>query len=160
MMTFLNLVSLNHESLYHGIYRYCKLKQKNSQRLFFEHDCLKISLCTYQLFPPWQGGQEDPRELNCSNSPWSNSLLKGRNCLSNSLLSEPDTMIKNQNLNGQVPQTLDAIICQISAPQAANPINFLRVACPPVVETLHRCITTICILCNQLATSVQNGHYM
>ena len=67
-------------------------------------------------------------------------------------------MIKDQNLNYQVPQTLDAIICQISAPQAANPINFLRVACHPVVETLHRCIIAICILCNQSATSVRNGH--
>ena len=85
---------------------------------------------------------------------------QGQKLLSNSLLSEPNTIIKDQYLNGQVPQTLDAIICQISAPQAANPINFLRVACPPVVETLHRCITTICILCNQSATSVQNGHYM
>ena len=98
------------------------------------------------------------RELNFSNSPCSNSLPKGRNCLSNSLLSEPDTMIKDQNLNGQVPQTLDAIICEISAPQAANPINFLRVACPSVVETLHRCITAIYILCNKSATSVRNGH--
>ena len=68
---------------------------------------------------------------------WPNSLSKGRNCLSNSLLAEPDTAIKDKNLNGQVPQTLDAIICQISAPQAANPISFLRVACPPVVQTLH-----------------------
>ena len=67
-------------------------------------------------------------------------------------------MIKDQNLNGQVSQTLDAIICQISAPQAANPINFLRVACPAVVETLHRCITAISILCNKSATSVRNGH--
>ena len=66
-------------------------------------------------------------------------------------------MIKDQNLNGQVPQTLDAIIYQISAPRAINPINLKRGACPSVVETLHRCITAISILHNQSATSVRNG---
>ena len=50
-------------------------------------------------------------------------------------------MIQYQSLSGQVPQTWDAIICQISAPQAANPINFLRVACLFIVaETTDRCI--------------------
>ena len=152
-------------SLNHGIYRYCKPKQnKNSstlsQRHFSEHDCLKISYEPINCFHPWQGGQADPRELNFSNSTWSNFLPKSRNCLSNSLLYAklPDTMIKDQNLNGQVPQTLDAIICQISASQAAKPINFLRVACPHLVETLRRYIKAISILRNQSATSVRNGN--
>ena len=48
-------------------------------------------------------------------------------------------MIKHQN-NGQFSQIHDAIICQISTPQAAKPCQYSEGCTSPVMETTDRYI--------------------